>query len=446
MADGTDSERAAAGAAPEGEALAPSVKTLALMAIPALLIGAVSALVLWCLDRLAEYLQDWLWGSLPSAFGISPDSPWWIIGMLTVVGLAIGAVVQFVPGHAGPDSAHAEIGDDEPPLPLHVLPSLLVVVTISLAGGVSLGPENPIIAINSAIAVAALTRFTRIPGKLGMLLASAATIGALFGTPVAAALVLTGTVATLRMGGSLWDKLFLPLAAAGTGAVTMHLLGSPAFAFSVEPLETVDFSALAWIIGIAIASAAAGILAAWLLPHVHRLFHALKHPIVFTTLGGLVLGLLGAIGGPITLFKGLEQTGELIDDPTAYTAWQLVLIVLIKVFALVVAAAAGFRGGRIFPIVFIGTAVGVLAMAVFPDAPPAAAIAAGAFGATLAATKDGWIAIFVGVALVGDLHVLPLLCIAVLPLWLLVTKAPELVVKRRATAPPTVGSAAPQTS
>ena len=61
----------------------------------------------------------------------------------------------------------------------------------------------------------------------------------------------------------------------------------------------------------------------------------------------------------------------------------------------------------------------------------------GTLGIVLAATKDGWIAIFVGVALCGDLAVLPLLCLIVLPVWLIVTKAPELVV--HAHEPETAG-------
>jgi len=111
------------------------------------------------------------------------------------------------------------------------------VVILGLAGGVSLGPENPIIAINSALAVAAFARFTsKVPARLVMLLATSATIGALFGTPVAAALVLTGTVAAVKGGGSLWDRLFLPVAAAAAGALTMHLLGgqSPINALAVN--------------------------------------------------------------------------------------------------------------------------------------------------------------------------------------------------------------------
>ncbi|WP_395245103.1 ion channel protein [Agromyces sp. MMS24-K17] len=405
----------------------PSVRTLAFMAIPAVAIGIVSALVLWLLDTVSGLLEDWVWQTLPATFGADQSTPWWIFIVLTVTGAAVGLVVQFVPGHAGEDSATTELATNPPKL--YVVPGLLLAVLLSLAGGVSLGPENPIIAVNSAIAVAALARLGgKIPQPVVVLLASAATIGALFGTPVAAALVLTGMVAAVKAPGSLWDKMFLPLTAAGTAALTMHLLGGSSIAFELPSMESIEPIDVLTGAVVAVGAALVGILAAWLLPFVHRAFHALKYPIVFTTLGGAVLGLLGIIGGPITLFKGLEQTGELLDDPGGYTAGELALFAAVKVVALLIAASAGFRGGRIFPTVFIGAALGLLAAALIPDMPISLAVASATLGMTLAATRDGWIAIFLAVALVGDVVVLPLLCVLILPVWLLVTRAPKLVV------------------
>ncbi|MCM3657557.1 ion channel protein [Agromyces mediolanus] len=413
----------------------PTVRRLLLLSIPALVIGIVSAVVLWLVDLLAEQLHVVLWELLPGAFGADAATPWWILVVLTATGAAVGLVVQFVPGHAGVDSATTEL--DAPPMPILVVPGLLVAVTLSLAGGVSLGPENPIIAINTALAVTLLARSSKaVPQQLVVLLAVSATIGALFGTPVAAALVLTGTVAAVKAGGALWDKLFLPLAAAGAGAVTMHLLGGSSISFTVSPMGEVEPVFVLTGLVIAAGSALAGILAAWLLPILHRAFHSLKHPLLYTTLGGLALGVLGMIGGPMTLFKGLEQTGELIEHPERYAPAQLALFAGIKIVALVVAAAAGFRGGRIFPAVFIGVALGLLGYALIPGVPMSLAIACGALGIVLAATKDGWIAIFVAVALVGDPLVLPLLCVIVLPVWLIVTKAPELVVHPRGRSGP----------
>ena len=405
----------------------PSIRVLLLMAVPALLIGIGSAVVLRLIDLLSEGLMHFLWNTLPANFGATEETPWWIFLVLTLTGAAVGAIAWLVPGHAGPDSATTELGGTPPKLGM--VPTILLVSILGLAGGVSLGPENPTIAVNSALAVAVFGQFSKkIPPALLVMLAVSGTLGALFGTPVAAALVFTGMVGAMALPGSLWDKLFLPLAAAGAGAVTMLFLGGEAIAFTLEPIGALQPSYLLTGFLVAAASALLGVLAAFVFPYLHRAFHMLRNPIIFTTLGGMVLGVLGIIGGPITLFKGLEQTAELLEHPGDYTSQELALFTAVKIVALLVAASAGFRGGRIFPAVFVGTAFGLLAFSLFPGIPISLAVACGAMGIVLAATRDGWIAIFVGIALCGDMTVLPLLCLIILPVWLLVTKAPELVV------------------
>lgn len=405
----------------------PGIRTLLLMSVPALLIGIGSAVVLRLLDLVSEELMHFLWNYLPGLFGASESTPWWIFLVLTATGAAVGAIAWLVPGHAGPDSATTELGGTPPKM--LAVPTILAVTILGLAGGMSLGPENPTIAVNSALAVAVFGRFsTKIPPALLVMLAVSGTLGALFGTPVAAALVFTGMVGSMAMPGSLWDKLFLPLAAAGAGAVTMLLLGGEAISFSLEPLGPYQPIYLLTGFAVAAVSAILGVLAAFAFPYVHKGFHALRNPLIFTTLGGMILGVLGIIGGPITLFKGLEQTAELLEHPDQFTPQELALFTAVKIVALLIAASAGFRGGRIFPAVFVGTAFGLLAYAIIPGMPISLAVACGVLGITLAATRDGWIAIFVGIALCGDLAVLPLLCLIVLPVWLIVTKAPELVV------------------
>lgn len=418
-----------------------SVRTLLVMAIPALVVGVGSAVVLRLLDLVSEQLMHFLWDYLPGLFGASESTPWWIFLVLTLTGAAVGAIVWLIPGHGGPDSATTELGGTPPKL--HAVPTILAVSILGLAGGVSLGPENPTIAVNSALAVAVFGRFsTKIPPALLVMLAVSGTIGALFGTPVAAALVFTGMVGAMAMPGSLWDKLFLPLASAGAGSVTMMLLGGQSLSFTLTPMGAYEPIYLLQGVAVAGVSALIGVLAAFLFPFIHRAFHALRNPLIFTTLGGMILGVLGIIGGPITLFKGLDQTVELLENPGDYTPQQLALFTAVKVVALLIAASAGFRGGRIFPAVFVGTAFGLLAYALVPGIPISLAVACGVMGIVLAATKDGWIGIFVGVALCGDIAVLPLLCIIVLPIWLIVTKAPELTVHPPEPAQPAQPGAA----
>jgi H+/Cl- antiporter ClcA len=409
-------------------------RKLLLLAVPAILVGVVSALILWALDRAADALSSVIWTTVPDALSVDPDG-WWIILVLTVTGLAVGISLQVLPGHGGPDSATTELVG--PPLPLRSLPGLALVTLLGLAGGVSLGPENPIIAINSAIIVAIFARLIpQVSPKVSMLLAASATIGALFGTPVAAALVFTGLVAAVRTGGSLWDKLFLPLAAAGAASITMHLLGSPPFAFDMPaygPPQAFDI-----LTGTLVACAVTviGLAALAVFPFVYRALHALRHPIIICTVGGLILGILGFIGGPITMFKGLTQMGELLQDPTRYDAGQLAAIAGIKIVALLVAASALFRGGRVFPAVFIGVALGLLISALFPSLSMSLVVACAVLGIVLVVARDGWLAIFVAVAIPGDIALLPVLCIVVLPAWLLVSQAPEFRIRPELDAEP----------
>ncbi|WP_374010736.1 ion channel protein [Leifsonia sp. LS-T14] len=416
------------------ELAAPSVRQLLLLSIPAVAIGVVSGLALWVVDELGDLLAKGYWTALPNALGVDPSSGWWIFAVLTFTGLLVGLTIWLIPGHAGADSATTEL--IAPPMRPIVVPSLALAAILGLGGGVSLGPENPIIAINISLLVALVGRLWKaVPPQLVMMMAASATLGALFGTPVAAALAFTGIVASIKGGGALWDKLFLPLVAAAAGSITMTLLAHPTFAIPMPAYTSLTGWDVVAAIVIGAIATAVGLVGVYVFPYLHRLFHALRHPVLMTLAGAVVLGGLGALGGPITLFKGLAQMGELVQNRADYSPGQLTLIIAVKLAALLVAASAGFRGGRVFPAVFIGAAVGTLAAALVPAVPLPVAVAAGVMGMTLAAARDGWIAIFIGVAVTQNFLILPLLALAILPCWLMVTKAPELLIPTEAATP-----------
>jgi H+/Cl- antiporter ClcA len=391
-----------------------SPRQLLILAVPAILVGIFAAVLLWGLEQLAGLLSGVLWDTIPDAVGVDPDG-WWIVLILSLTGLAVGLGLRFMPGHGGVDSSTTELV--APPLPVRALPGLALVTLFSLAGGVSLGPENPVIAINCAIIVSVFARLLpRIPPQMSILIAGSATVGALFGTPVAAALLFTGIVAAAKSGGALWDRLFLPVVAAGAGAMTMRLLGAPSMAFDLPAYGSPRVIDL--LIGAVIAGGAVAVtlVALVLFPIFWRGLHWLRHPIL--------IPLVGVIGGPITMFKGLEQIGELLEKPGQYDASELVVIVGIKLLALLVAASALFRGGRIFPATFVGVALGMLGHVLIPGVPLGLAVACGVLGVLLVVSRDGWLALFLAVAIPNDPTLLPMLCVIILPAWLLVSGAP----------------------
>jgi H+/Cl- antiporter ClcA len=399
-------------------ALLPSI-------LPALAIGVLASLLLLLVEGAADQLQDVLWQDLPDALGVGRYSVLWMMVMLTMTGVLVGLVVWKAPGHAGPDPA--TMGLDAQVLPPAVLPGLLVATALMLAGGPSLGPENPIIAVNVAVVFWLGHRFRpAAPGAVWVMLAEAATIGALFGTPVAAALLISEALAGRGTKGPLWDSVFTPLVAAAAGAMTTTLLADPSFDMHLPPFGQPGWADLLAATVVASAGALLGMCGVYAFPYVHRAFGRLRHPMLILPAGGVVLGLLAAVGGHLTLFKGLDEVAELAADPDGWTAGQFATMTVVKTAALVVAATSGFRGGRIFPAVFVGSALGLTAHALVPAVHPAVGVATGVLGILLAITRQGWVSLFVAAVLVSSPAIIALLCIASLPAWLLVTGRPQM--------------------
>ncbi|MEU9731266.1 ion channel protein [Streptomyces sp. NPDC048002] len=411
---------------------ATPARTLLPLILPALVVGVAASLLLLGVSAAAEALQDVLWQTLPDALGVGRYSVLWMLVMLTATGVAVGLVVWKVPGHAGPDPATT--GLDAPVLPIVVLPGLLLATALMLAGGPSLGPENPIIAVNVGLAFWVGRRYLpRAPGSLWPVLAEAGTIGALFGTPVAAALVISEALAGRQVRGALWDNVFAPLMAAAAGAMTTALLDEPTFDLGLPAFDHPGWSDLLAALVIASVSAVLGMAAVYAFPHVHAAFAKLRHPMLMLPVGGFVLGLLGALGGHLTLFKGLEEVGELAADPDGWSAGEFATMAVVKLAALIVAACCGFRGGRIFPAVFVGVALGLCAHALVPGVHPSLAVSAGVLGVLLAITRQGWVSLFTAAVLVSSPAILALLCIASLPAWLLVTGRAQMQLREDGT-------------
>ncbi|MEQ0263627.1 ion channel protein [Klebsiella sp. CN_Kp073] len=408
--------------------LHPRARTMLLLSIPAILIGIASSLVLIVAMKIAAVLQSILWSDLPVHVGIAADSPLWIIAILTLTGIAVGLVVRFSPGHGGPDPAtESLIGA---PIATSALPGLLAALILGLAGGVSLGPEHPIMVVNIALAVALGSRlFPRVSSLDWTILAASGTIGALFGTPVAAALIFSQTLNS-SSDVPLWDRLFAPLLAAAAGALTTGIFFHPNFTLPIPHyphLRIVDIISGAIVTLIAIA---VGMVAVWCLPRLHALIHRLKNPVLMLGIGGFLLGILGVIGGHITLFKGLDEMQQLASSQTL-GAGDFLLIAVVKLAALVLAAACGFRGGRIFPAVFVGVSLGLMLHAHVEAVPAAITISCAILGLVLVVTRDGWLSLFMAAVVVPDTTLLPLLCIVMLPAWLLLAGKPLMIAKRR---------------
>ena len=407
----------------------PRARIMLAFALPAIVIGVMSSLILVLVMMMSGALQNLLWQYIPDVLHVNTQSATWTLFMLTLTGIGVGALIKYMPGHAGPDPAtESLIGA---PVAVNALPGLALALMVGLAGGVSLGPEHPITVINIALVVALGSRLLpKVPTTDWVILAAAGTIGALFGTPVAAALIFSQTLGTNK-DVPLWDRLFAPLLAAGAGALTTDQFFQPDFSLSIPSYDNsrlIDIFSGSVVVLIAIAL---GMIAVWLFPHLHRMFYSIHDPIIRLGVGGFVLGLLALIGGEITLFKGLDEMKELAHSNQLFEMGPLLAITLTKLAALVVAAACGFRGGRIFPAVFVGVSLGLMLHQYAPDVPAAVTVSCAVMGMVLVVTRDGWLSLFMAAAVVPGLKLLPLLCIVMLPAWLMLAGKPLMQVAKQ---------------
>ncbi len=100
-----------------------------------------------------------------------------------------------------------------------------------------------------------------------------------------------------------------------------------------------------------------------------RLVEPLKSkPIIRSTLGGLLLGLL-AVVLPTTIGLGTTEMPIVTQQAAEIGIILLLVIALAKLVALSGALNFGFIGGPIFPLLFVGSCLGAIVNLIFPQIP-----------------------------------------------------------------------------
>jgi H+/Cl- antiporter ClcA len=141
--------------------------------------------------------------------------------------------------------------------------------------------------------------------------------------------------------------------------------------------------------------------------------------------GGLALGLLALLADGLgadsqdVLFSGQAALPNLVAESSA----GVVLVLLAaKGLAYAVSLGSGFRGGPVFPAIFLGTAVAELTV-VWLDRSPTFAVAVGAAAGTAAVTRLPVTSVLLATLLVGSsaADVAPAAVLASVAAWLTIT-------------------------
>jgi len=433
---------------PDPAALLRSRRYVGLLILAAILGVPISAAAFGFL-ALVSGLQAWLFTDLPEALGFDGAPLWWPLPLLALAGVLVGLTIRYLPGRGGHSPADGfKAGGVPSPIEL---PGIALAALATLSLGAVLGPEAPLIALGAGLAGSAVRLARRdVPAQATAVVAASgsfAAISTLLGSPLLGAFLL---MEASGLGGPTLGLVLVPgLVAAGVGSLIFigldawTGLGTYSLALpDVPPFAQPDLAQFGWalVIGLVAAVVGTGIrrLALALRPHVERRL-LLATPLVGVAVATLAIVYAQASGHNFSevLFSGQNALGPLISNSATYSVGALVLLVACKGLAYGV-SLAGFRGGPVFPAMFLGAAGGI-ALSHLPGLPLVPGVAMGIGAMSVVLLRLPLTSVLLATLLLAEdgLAVMPLVIVAV---------AVAYVASARLTPPATATPAAPTTA
>lgn len=335
-------------------------------------VGVPVAAVAYLFLAFVSKAQHFVFVSLPEDLGLGSAPLWWPVLPLLLSGLIVGLTLKYLHGTAGhkPAEGFKSGGATDP----RDLPGIVLASLATLSLGAVLGPEAPLIAIGSGLGVLAVRLVKRdAPQAAVGVIAGAgsfAAISTLLGSPITGAFLL---MEAAGLAGTMMGVVLVPgLLAAGVGALIFvgldNWTGLGSFSLAIPdlpPSSSPTLTEFLWAIVIGIVAAFLGLLikrgGLALQPIVER------RQVALTPAVGLLVALTAIAFEAMTdkdvsflLFSGQDSLPDLVHEASSWSAGALIALVVCKSVAYTLSLSC-FRGGPIFPGMFIGAALGVLA-------------------------------------------------------------------------------------
>jgi chloride channel protein, CIC family len=369
---------------------------LSLLVLGAVVGVPVAAVAYFFLEAVGK-VQTEIFNDLPGTLGFHGEPLWWPLPWLALSGILVGLTIRYLPGTSGHEPSDG-FQAGAPVVPIHLF-GIILAAFATLSLGVVLGPEAPLIAIGSGLGVLAVHLVKRdAPAMAAVVIGGAgsfAAVATLLGSPLVGAFLL---MEVIGFGGATMEMVLLPgLLAAGVGSLIFvglnHLTGFGTFSLSISDIPHVGSPTGAeflWAIGIGLGAA---VLATniFRVARLTRSFVAPRRvmltPLVGLAVAGLAIAFQAGTGrsSSFVLFSGQSALPTLVQHAAGWTVGAVLLLALCKSVAYAISLGS-FRGGPIFPAMFIGAAGGI-ALSHLPGLPMIAGVAIGVGAMTAGALK-----------------------------------------------------------
>jgi H+/Cl- antiporter ClcA len=287
----------------------------------------------------------------------------WIIYLLPIGGLFIGLCYH----HIGKDVERGnnllleEYENPQKKIPLKMAPLVLVSTLITHLLGGSAGREGTAVQMGGAIA----DQFTRIfkgstsDRKTLIILGISAGFASVFGTPLAGALFALEIVFFSKLN---YRSVFLSFTVAYIAYFTVEFWHVKHALYPIPVVPEVTFTNLFWVVLCSIIFGFTALLFSRSIPFWSVLFSkTIQYPPLRPFVGGLLLCLLFYFLNT-TKYIGLGIPTLVNSFATPSTPYDFLLKILLTSFTL----GAGFKGGEVTPLFFVGATLGSTLSAFVP--------------------------------------------------------------------------------
>lgn len=364
-------------------------------------LGIINATVLWLFELVGVDGTNWLWNDALE----TGQRRWLVIPVAALGGVLVSATFKYF-GEKRLVSPNTELLDEvvSHRVDNRDVLSVLAIGAVCLLAGASLGPEASLMAFSGAIGVvlANQSKFSKeyrqmlILASVGALLV--AFLDSLLMTLVPILMVIQpqlqkangGLVKKLKSIKLSHTALLLFITSALSAWLTIRLIEnkwdvrSPA----VEIPHFGQNLMVAFVVG-----ALATLIAMLMNLTINKSWAVVAKPLSnklswywLGALSGAVLGLLYLLGGQDVEFSGSVGTQLLTSQQSTIGAGILTVMIITKLLATAWSKASGYRGGLVFPSIFIGVALGLLVEQAFDSFGGAGAIIGGISGMLTAVT------------------------------------------------------------
>ncbi|MFW7266377.1 chloride channel protein [Gluconacetobacter sp. Hr-1-5] len=263
-------------------------------------------------------------------------------------------------------------------LSLRIAFGKILLTTLGLLAGASIGREGPTVQVGAAImhGFGRWLNLSTVSVRRGLILAGGASgVSAAFNTPLGGIVFAIEELShsfEQRTSGTMLTGVIL------SGVTAIALVGNYTYFGHTDVVVPIGISWMAVLTCGILGGISGGVFSAILIRTSQGLPGALgrfvtHRPIAFAALCGLVLAILGIASGGITYGTGYIQAREIIAGQTSYPASFFIL----KYFATIVSYCSGIPGGLFAPSLAIGAGIGGWVAQFLPHTTPGAVVLLG---------------------------------------------------------------------